>query len=50
MRRIGQTKIGNLSFFLGGKAESDRLKWAPDLQAVQAAIKFDIDTKRLDAN
>jgi hypothetical protein len=50
MRRVGQTKIGNLSFFLGGKAESDGPKWAPDLQAVRAAIKFAMDTKRLDTN
>jgi hypothetical protein len=48
MRRVGQTKIGNLSFFLGGKAESDGPQWAPDLQAVRAVIKFAMDTKRLD--
>jgi len=42
--------MANLSFFLGGMAASDGPKWAPDLQAVRAAIKFAMDTKRLDAN
>ncbi|KAM6514322.1 hypothetical protein FALCPG4_18909 [Fusarium falciforme] len=50
MRRVGQTRMGNLSFFLGGKAASDGPKWAPNLQAVRAAIRFAMDTKRLDAN
>jgi hypothetical protein len=31
MRRVGQMKMGNLSYFLGGKAASDGPKWAPDL-------------------
>ncbi|KJZ68274.1 hypothetical protein HIM_12336 [Hirsutella minnesotensis 3608] len=43
-----RTKIGNLSFFLGGKAASDGDKWKPDLQAVRAAVKFAIETERLD--
>jgi hypothetical protein len=50
MRRAGQTKMGNLSFFLGGKAASDGPKWTPDLEAVRATIKFAMDTKRLDAD
>ncbi|KAJ6436625.1 endonuclease/exonuclease/phosphatase [Purpureocillium lavendulum] len=29
-----RTKIGNLSFFLGGKATSDDDKWEPDMRAV----------------
>jgi hypothetical protein len=33
--------MGNLSFFLGGKAASDDPKWAPTLQAVRAAILLD---------
>ncbi|KJZ69428.1 hypothetical protein HIM_11178 [Hirsutella minnesotensis 3608] len=43
-----RAKIGNLSFFLGGKAASDGDKWKPDMQAVRAVIKFAIETKRLD--
>ncbi|KJZ70171.1 hypothetical protein HIM_10431 [Hirsutella minnesotensis 3608] len=43
-----RAKIGNLSFFLGGKAASDGDKWKPDMQAVRAAIKFAIETERLD--
>jgi hypothetical protein len=50
MRQVGQTMMGNLSFFLGGKAASDGPKWTPNLQAVRAAIKFAMDTRRLDAN
>ena len=50
MRRVGQTMMGNLSFFLGGKAASDGTEWAPNLRAVRAAIRFAMDTKRLDAN
>ncbi|KAJ6439086.1 reverse transcriptase [Purpureocillium lavendulum] len=42
-----RTKIGNLSFFLGGKAASDDDKWEPDLRAVRATIRFAIATKRL---
>ena len=42
--------MGNVSFFLGGKAAADGPKWAPNLQAVRAAIRFAMDTKRLDAN
>jgi ribonuclease HI len=50
MRQVGQTKMGNLSFFVGGKAASDGPKWAPNLQAVRAAIRFALETKRLDTN
>ena len=42
-----RTKIGNLSFFLGGKAASDDDKWEPDMRAVRATIRFAIATKRL---
>lgn len=42
-----RTKIGNLSFFLGGKATSDDDKWEPDMRAVRATIRFAIATKRL---
>jgi hypothetical protein len=48
MLKYSQTKMGNLSFFLGGKSASDGDKWAPDIQAVRATIKFAIATGRLD--
>jgi hypothetical protein len=40
---------GNLSFYLGGKAPSDPVKWTPDLDAVKSAIKFATSTGRLDS-
>ena len=45
MRQAGQSMLGNLSFFLGGK--SDGPKWAPNLEAVRAAVKFAMATGRL---
>ena len=48
MLKYSQTKMGNLSFFLGGKSASDGDKWAPNIQAVRATIKFAIATWRLD--
>ena len=48
MLKCSQTKMGNLSFFLGGKSASDGDKWAPNIQAVRATIKFAIATGRLD--
>jgi hypothetical protein len=48
MLKCPQAKMGNLSFFLGGKAASDDDKWAPDMRAVRATIKFAIATGRLD--
>ncbi|PHH91538.1 hypothetical protein CDD83_84 [Cordyceps sp. RAO-2017] len=50
MVRYSRTKIGNLSFFLGGKAWYGNDRWKPDMQAVRAAIKFAMATKRLDAD
>jgi hypothetical protein len=50
-QRLLQTvgpRRGNLSFFLGGKATTDDKNWAPNMEAVQASIKFAIDTGRLD--
>ena len=44
-----RTKIGNLSFFLGGKAASDDDRWELDMQAVRATIRFTIATKRLES-
>jgi endonuclease/exonuclease/phosphatase family metal-dependent hydrolase len=49
MFKCSRTKIGNLSFFLGGKAASDDEKWKPNMQAVRATIEFAITTNRLDA-
>jgi hypothetical protein len=48
MLKYSQSKMGNLSFFLGGKAASDGDKWAPDMQAVRATIKFALATWRVD--
>ncbi|KAM4058218.1 hypothetical protein HRG_014585 [Hirsutella rhossiliensis] len=39
-------RVGDLSFFLGGKAESDDDKWQPDIGAVRATIQFALATKR----
>jgi hypothetical protein len=50
MRQVGQSMMGNLSFFLGGKSTSDGQKWAPNLQAVRATVKFATETGRLGAN
>jgi hypothetical protein len=47
MRRIGQSEMGNLSFFLGGKSALDGPRWSPNLQAVRATIKFAMETGRL---
>jgi ribonuclease HI len=47
MRQVGQGMMGNLSFFLGGKSASDGPKWAPNLEAVRAAVKFAMATGRL---
>jgi len=43
-----ETRRGNLSFYLGGKALSDPDQWAPDMDAVRATIKFAMATGRLD--
>jgi endonuclease/exonuclease/phosphatase family metal-dependent hydrolase/ribonuclease HI len=42
------TRRGNLSFYLGGKAPSDPETWTPNTDAVRATIKFAIATGRLD--
>jgi hypothetical protein len=44
------THVGNLSYFLGGKAATDGDDWTPDLRAVRAVIKFAITTGRLNVN
>ncbi|KJZ68207.1 hypothetical protein HIM_12402 [Hirsutella minnesotensis 3608] len=47
MLRYARGKMGDLSFFLGGKAASDDDKWQPDTRAVQATVQFALATKRL---
>ena len=49
MQMLAQTNTrrGNLSFYLGGKAPSDPEKWAPNMDAVRATIKYAIATGRL---
>jgi len=42
------TRRGNLSFCLGGKALSDPETWKPNMEAVRATIKFAIAIRRLD--
>ncbi|CDM38601.1 Probable transposable element [Penicillium roqueforti FM164] len=49
MLQCTQTHRGNISFFLGGKQPSDDQKRTPNLEAVQASIRFAIATGRLEA-
>jgi hypothetical protein len=48
MLQCTETRRGSLSFYLGGKAPSDPKKWAPNMKAVRATIKYTIATRRLD--
>ena len=50
MLQCTQISRGNMSFYLGGKAATDNVKWAPDMDAVRATIRFAIATRRLEAN
>ncbi|KID81406.1 hypothetical protein MGU_11230 [Metarhizium guizhouense ARSEF 977] len=50
MVRCNRAKIGNLSFFLGGKSASDGEGWEPNLAAIRTTIKFAMATGRLDAD
>ena len=47
MLRHTTTRIGSLSFFLGGKAVSDPASWKPSLPAVRATVQYAIATGRL---
>jgi hypothetical protein len=47
MRRQTETKMGCLSFFLGGKAPSDPASWKPSLATVHATVQYAISTGRL---
>jgi ribonuclease HI len=44
------TRRGNLSFYLGEKTPSDPEKWAPNMDAVRATIKYAIATGRLNSD
>ena len=48
--RYKRTKMGNLSFFLGGKSGSDGEGWNPDMAAVRTTIRFAMATGRLEAD
>lgn len=41
-----ETRRGDLSFFLGGKAASDPEKWQPNMEAVRATIQYVMATGR----
>jgi hypothetical protein len=47
MLKQTNTKMGCLSFFLGGKAISDPPSWKPNLAAVRATVQYAIATGRL---
>jgi ribonuclease HI len=47
MLQYTDTRRGNLSFYLGGKATSDPENWTPDMNAVRATIGYAIATHRL---
>ena len=49
---LEQTEInrGNLSFYLGGKARTDTKEWTPNVEAIQATIKYAISTGRLETD
>jgi hypothetical protein len=48
MLQCTETRRGNLSFYLGGKARSDPERWKPDMRAVRETIKYTLATGRLD--
>ena len=50
MLQCTQTGRGNMSLYLGGKAATDDTKWAPDMDAVRATIRFALATGRLNTN
>ena len=50
MLQYTDTHRGNLSFYLRGKSLSDDKDWAPNIEAVQATIRFAIATGRLDTD
>ena len=48
MLQYTDTRRGNLSFYLGGRARSDDEDWTPDINMVQATVRYAIATGRLD--
>ncbi len=49
MLRCTDTQRGSISFHLGGKSPADDKNWTPNMEAVQATIRFAMATGRLDA-
>ncbi|KAH7563644.1 hypothetical protein BM1_00691 [Bipolaris maydis] len=47
MLQCTQKSRENMSFYLGDKAATDNVKWAPDMDAVRATIRFAIATRKL---
>jgi hypothetical protein len=47
IRAIWPRKIGNVSFFLGGRSTEEEGRWKPELEAVRAAVRFATATGRL---
>ena len=45
-----EDKRANLSFYLGGKTSQDPADWIPNMEAIQATIRFALRTKRLEDN
>jgi ribonuclease HI len=43
------TRRGNLSFYLGGKAPSNPEQWTPNIDAVRATVSYATATRRLEA-
>jgi hypothetical protein len=43
------TRRGNLSFYLGGKAPTDPDQWTPNIDAVRATVSYATATRRLEA-
>lgn len=48
LRERAAGKMGNLSYFLGGKETTDQGNWTPNMKAVRATIKYALATGRLD--
>lgn len=44
------TRRGNLSFYLGGKALSNYKTWKPNMDIVRVTTKFVITIERLEVN
>jgi hypothetical protein len=47
MRANWPWKIGNVSFFLGGRSTEEEGRWKPELEAIRATVRFTMATGRL---